>query len=105
MPLELQLNRREMTQRQESGGRKVAGGKWREESYGRKFGDVQIKAMPVYTDEDRERILGKGLSDDFKRYYANLSEELKPAAVVGLAQTLTLIQRADLQRERELLLF
>ncbi|MDD6652194.1 MAG: hypothetical protein PUE49_08405 [Eggerthellales bacterium] len=52
----------------------------------RKFGDVQIKATPVYTDEDRERILGKGLSDDFKRYYANLGEELKPAAVVGLAQ-------------------
>ena len=36
MPLELQLNRRKMTQRQKSGGRKGAGGKLREESYGRK---------------------------------------------------------------------
>ena len=36
MPLELQLDRREMTQRQKSGGRKGAGGKLREESYGRK---------------------------------------------------------------------
>ena len=36
MPLELQLNRRKMTQRQKSGDRKVAGGKLRQESYGRK---------------------------------------------------------------------
>ena len=36
MPLELQLNRREMTQRQKSGGRKGAGEKLRQKSYGRK---------------------------------------------------------------------
>ena len=36
MPLELQLNRRKMTQRQKSGGRKGAGEKLRQKSYGRK---------------------------------------------------------------------
>ena len=44
MPLELQLNRRKMTQRQKSGGRKVAAGKVREESYCRK--EVTEKAEP-----------------------------------------------------------
>ena len=38
MPLELQLNRREMTQRQESCGRKVTEGKLREERGDRKSG-------------------------------------------------------------------
>ena len=38
MPLELQLNRREMTQRQKSGGRKVAEGKLRQKRGDRKIG-------------------------------------------------------------------
>ena len=43
MPLELQLNRREMTQRQKSGDRKVATEKWREESGGRKVAGGKIR--------------------------------------------------------------
>ena len=44
MPLELQLNRREMTQRQKSGGRKVAEGKLRQKKRRQKRGDRKIGA-------------------------------------------------------------
>ena len=55
MPLELQLNRRKMTQRQKSGGRKGAGGKLRQKSGDRKVAGGKLQEERYGRKEATER--------------------------------------------------
>ena len=75
MPLELQLNRREMTQRQKSGGRKVAGGKLREESCGRKVAGGKLRQ------KRGDRKIGAGLRSGG----SHGSHDWRPTIRCGLA--------------------